>query len=83
MNKVNVATLKGKLSFYLKLVQEGEEVLVTSYRQPVARIVPPHARSQQISRPSRPVSDVRGVKGLKRRITVSAVRSLVEDRQAR
>lgn len=83
MNKVNVATLKEKLSAYLKLVGRGEEILVTSYRQPVARIVPPYTRNQQIRQPIRPVSDVRKVKGIGRRIAVSAVDFLLEDRRAR
>ena len=40
MNTVSVATLKQKLSQYLRQVEQGEEVVVTSHRRRVARIVP-------------------------------------------
>ena len=40
MDTVNIATLKEKLSYYLKLVQRGQEIVVTSHRHQVARIVP-------------------------------------------
>jgi len=40
MQSVNIGTLKNQLSAYLKLVQEGEEVIVRDRNVPVARIVP-------------------------------------------
>ena len=45
MNIVNVAVLKEKLSYYLSLVKSGEEVVVTSHRHQVARILPVTAPS--------------------------------------
>ena len=45
MNIVNVATLKERLSYYLNLVKSGEEVIVTSHRHQVARILPMSAPS--------------------------------------
>jgi prevent-host-death family protein len=42
MKLVNVTTLKNRLSFYLKEVKKGEEILIHESNQPVARIVPVH-----------------------------------------
>ncbi len=38
--EVPVKELKNRLSEYLKLAQQGEEIIVTSHRRPVARLVP-------------------------------------------
>lgn len=40
MRSVSVATLKNNLSRYLAAVRGGEEIVITSLRHPVARIVP-------------------------------------------
>jgi prevent-host-death family protein len=40
MKTVNVAELKNRLSAYLQLVKDGEEVIVKDRNQPVARISP-------------------------------------------
>lgn len=40
MVKVNVATLKAELSHYLEIVENGEQVLVTSHGKEIARIGP-------------------------------------------
>jgi prevent-host-death family protein len=50
MNIVNVAILKEKLSYYLNLVKSGEEVIVTSHRHQVARILPVTTPSAEIVR---------------------------------
>lgn len=39
--KVSVRELKNRLSEYLRLVAAGEEVIVTSHKREVARLVPP------------------------------------------
>ncbi len=83
MNKVSVAILKEKLSYYLKLVQEGQEITVTSYRSPVARILPASQKNGIVRLPTRPVSDLRKVKGLSRKRILSAVEELLQDRKAR
>lgn len=83
MNTVNVALLKEKLSYYLGLVKKGQEVVVTSHRHPVARILPSDARTGQILEPSRPVKDLLKIKGVKRRRSVSAVETLLRDRRHR
>jgi prevent-host-death family protein len=40
MRAVNIATLKNRLSGYLREVREGEELLIRDRRVPIARIVP-------------------------------------------
>lgn len=83
MNTVNVATLKEKLSYYLGLVKKGQEVVVTSHRHPVARILPSDAPTVRILEPTRPVKDLLKIKGVKRRRSVSAVETLLSDRRRR
>ena len=83
MITVNVATLKEKLSHYLKLVKEGGEVMVTSHRHRVARILPASTPHSQPVEPTRDAKDVLKLKGVKRRRSVSAVKTLLEDRQRR
>jgi prevent-host-death family protein len=83
MNIVNVAILKEKLSYYLNLVKSGEEVVVTSHRHRVARILPVTAPSADIVEPTRPVKDLRKVKGIKSRRSPSGVKSLLDDRRRR
>jgi prevent-host-death family protein len=83
MTTVNVAILKEKLSYYLGLVKRGEEVVVTSHRHPVARILPSAAPTARIIEPTRPVKDLSKVKGLRRRRSVSAVDILIADRRRR
>ena len=83
MNIVNVAILKEKLSYYLGLVKSGEEVIVTSHRHQVARIVPMSAAAADMVEPIRPVKALRKLKGIKPRRSVSGVKSLLEDRRRR
>jgi prevent-host-death family protein len=81
MTFVNVATLKEKLSYYLHLVRDGSEVVVTSHNTKIARIVPV-ADSVDIIEPRRPASDLRKLRGVKPR-AVSAVDLLIQDRRKR
>lgn len=41
--EVSVREFKDHLSEYLRRVQAGEELVVTSHGKPVARLAPPHA----------------------------------------
>ncbi len=83
MTTVNVARLKEKLSHYLALVKGGQEVVVTSHRHRVARILPVSVPDAQPKEPSRSVKDLLKLKGIKPRRSISAVRTLLEDRQRR
>lgn len=40
MRSVNIGTLKNQLSAYLRLVRNGEEVVVRDRDKPIARILP-------------------------------------------
>jgi antitoxin (DNA-binding transcriptional repressor) of toxin-antitoxin stability system len=83
MNIVNVALLKEKLSYYLNLVKLGEEVVVTSHRHRVARILPVTAPSAEVIELTRPVKDLRKIKGGKLARSVSGVKALLDDRRRR
>lgn len=83
MDTVNVATLKEKLSYYLGLVKNGREIIVTSHRHQVAKILPVSASTVRIIEAVRPVKDLLKLKGVKTRRAVSAVRSLLDDRRRR
>jgi prevent-host-death family protein len=82
MNRVSVATLKEKLSEYLRLVTGGSEVIVTSHNTAVAKIIPVGARPFEIVEPKRSASDLAKLKGIAPP-AVSAVDSLIEDRRKR
>ena len=83
MTTVNVATLKEKLSYYLSLAKKGEEIVVTSHRHPVARILSSLGPDAQVTEPSRPVRDLKKIKGIRSHRPISAVRTLLEDRRRR
>jgi antitoxin (DNA-binding transcriptional repressor) of toxin-antitoxin stability system len=83
MNVVNVAVLKEKLSYYLSLVKSGEEVVVTSHRHRVARILPVTAPSAEIVEPTRPVKDLKKIRGITPRRSLSGVKALLDDRRHR
>lgn len=42
MKVVNISDLKAQLSAHIRLVEEGEEVVICDRNKPVARIVPYH-----------------------------------------
>jgi antitoxin (DNA-binding transcriptional repressor) of toxin-antitoxin stability system len=83
MNIVNVAILKEKLSYYLSLVKSGEEIVVTSHRHQVARILPANAPLADIVEPIRPVKDLKKVKGVKAKRSGVGVKALLEERRRR
>jgi len=83
MNIVNVAILKEKLSYYLGLVKSGDEVIVTSHRHRIARILPVTALGVDIVEPTRPVKDLQKLKGIKPKRSLSGVKALLNDRRRR
>jgi prevent-host-death family protein len=80
MNIVSVAILKEKLSYYLNLVKSGEEVVVTSHRHRVARVLPATAPSAEIIEPIRPLKQLRKIKGIKQRTARRSVRTTSSSR---
>ena len=83
MKTVSVAVLKQKLSEYLRLVEQGDEVTVTSHRRPIARMVPDNGTGLAIRPPTLPVSALANIRGVRLRKPFSAVQVLIEDRRRR
>jgi prevent-host-death family protein len=84
MKSVSVAQLKSKLSQYLAAVKNGKEIVVTSHRHPIARIIPMEttaADDLQIIPARKPVSSLREIKGIK--LSFDPVECLLEDRRRR
>ena len=84
MESVSVATLKSNLSQYLAAVRRGKEIIVTSHRHPIARIVPVEKSFEddlKIIPAKNPVSLLKKVKGIK--LSFDPVDVLLEDRRRR
>jgi prevent-host-death family protein len=83
MKSVSVAKLKSNLSQYLNAVKKGGEVVVTSHRHSIARIVPVEkaATDLEIIPARKPVSSVRNLRGVK--LKVDLVADLLADRRRR
>lgn len=84
MDSVSVATLKSKLSWYLAAVKKGKEIVVTSHRHPVARLLPLRENSRatsEIVAASKPVSALKQIKGM--RLKSDPVAFLLADRRRR
>lgn len=83
MKTANVAKLKENLSAYLHDVEQGDEVLVTSHRRPVARLVPENSSSGSVRPPSLPLHTLKDLRGVKPGAPLSAVGELMADRRWR
>jgi prevent-host-death family protein len=83
MKSVSVAELKSKLSQYLAAVKSGKEIVVTSHRHSIARIVPieESASDVKIFPARKPVSSLKQIKGLN--LKVDLVADLLADRRRR
>jgi prevent-host-death family protein len=84
MKSVNVAMLKSNLSRYLAAAKNGREIVVTSHRHPIARIMPPETAEPEklkIIPAKKPVSSLKKIKGLK--LDVDLVAELLADRRRR
>ena len=83
MKSVSVAELKSKLSQYLAAVKSGKEIVVTSHRHSIARIVPmnENATDLKIIRARKPVSSLKQIKGVN--LKVDLVADLLADRRRR
>lgn len=57
MRTANIGTLKNKLSAYIKLVRNGEEVIVCDRNVPVARIVPIRAANDFAAEQAQLIAD--------------------------
>lgn len=82
MEAVSVANLKQHLSHYLARVRDGEEVVVTAHRRPVARVIA-EGDETAVRPPARPVRDLAKVQGVALPAAVDVVAVLLEDRARR
>ena len=81
---VPVTRLKSELSRYLRQVEEGSEIVVTSFSHPVAKVVPYTGTADLAVKPAtRPVSDLARFKGVRVRLSRDPVALLREDRDRR
>lgn len=83
MKTVAVGELKQRFCAYLRMVEAGQEVLVTSHRRPVARVVRAAETQERWRPPSRPIRDLLGVRGARPAGGARAVENLLEDRRRR
>ena len=84
MRSVSVATLKNNLSRYLAAERRGEEIVITSRRDPVARIVTaekPLMDDLKIIPAKKPVSSLKRIKGMD--LQVDLLAELLADRRRR
>jgi prevent-host-death family protein len=83
MTSVSVAELKSKLSQYLAEVRSGKEIVVTSHRHSIARIVPmdKNMTDLKIIPARKSVSTLKRLKGV--RLKVDLVADLLADRRRR
>ncbi len=81
MKSVSVALLKAKLSDYLRHAQAGSEVVVTSHRHPVGRLIPYLSQPEiEIRLPSQPITRLAQIKGVSLQRPVDVVKLLRSDR---
>lgn len=83
MKTVSVAELKSKLSKYLAAVKKGNEIVITSHRHPIARVVPMEKgwEDLKIIPAKKPVSSLKKIKGLSLKVDLLA--DLLADRRGR
>jgi len=82
MKSVSVAALKNNLSHYLAAAKNGREIIVTSHRHPIARIVPAQTAAPENLRivpAKKPVSSLKKIKGIK--LDFDLVADLLADRR--
>jgi prevent-host-death family protein len=83
MESVSVATLKSNLSGYLDAVKNGKEIIVTSHRHPIAKLVPVGNSTidLEIMPAKKPISSLKKIKGIS--LNFDPLKFLLEDRRRR
>jgi len=83
MTTVNTATLKQKLSHYLGLARQGKEVLVTSHKHVIARILADDGETGRLPlvQPTRPASELKEIGGFG--LDTDPVKQLIQERKKR
>ena len=84
MRRAKVSELKARLSSYLSDVRGGATILVCDRNTPIARLVPTDDEGGlQVREPTRPVKDLKRIKGVQLDPPVDVVRVLRSDRDRR
>ncbi|HNX33280.1 MAG TPA: hypothetical protein PKM57_01545 [Kiritimatiellia bacterium] len=83
MTTVNTATLKQKLSHYLGLARQGKDVLITSHKRVIARILAEDGVTGRLPliSPSRPASELKDIGGFG--LDADPVKQLMQERRKR
>ena len=84
MKRAKVSELKARLSSYLSDVRGGATIVVCDRNTPIARLVPTDTDDGlQIREPTRPVKDLKRIKGVRPDGPVDPLRILRDDRDRR
>ena len=84
MKRAKVSELKAHLSSYLADVRGGASVIVCDRNTPIARLVPAEEHpGLQVREPTRPLADLRRIRGVRPRRAIDVVASLRLDRDQR
>ena len=83
MTTVNTATLKQKLSHYLGLARQGKEVLITSHKQVIARLMAEEGASGRLPLrpPTHSVEELKDIGGFG--LDTDPVKQLLQERRKR
>jgi prevent-host-death family protein len=83
MTTVNTATLKQKLSHYLGIARQGKDVLITSHKRVIARLMAEDGGAGRLPliAPSRPASELKEIGGFS--LDTDPVKQLTQERRKR
>lgn len=83
MKSISVAVLKSNLSGYLQAVKKGEEIIVTSHRHPIARLMPVGKATADLGiiPANKPISSLKKIKGIS--LNFDPLEFLLADRRRR
>ncbi|MDD4173924.1 MAG: type II toxin-antitoxin system prevent-host-death family antitoxin [Kiritimatiellia bacterium] len=83
MTTVSTATLKQKLSHYLGLARQGKEVLITSHKRVIARLLADDGEAGRLPLvpPARPASELKEIGGFG--LDADPVKQLMQERKKR
>lgn len=83
MTTVNTATLKQQLSHYLGIARQGKEVLITSHKRVIARLLAEDGGAGRLPLipPTRPASELKEIGGFG--LEADPVKQLMQERRAR
>jgi len=83
MTTVNTSTLKQKLSHYLGLARQGKDVLITSHKRVIARLLAEDGVTGRLPLipPTRPVSELKDIGGFG--LDADPVKQLMQERRKR